>query len=228
MSEQAQIEVPQGTLDAWQEIVDILSRVVSIPAALIMRVTDPEIEVFVSSRSQNNPYHPGDREKLHDSGLYCETVIKSGEKLLVPDALADEQWKNNPDVKLNMISYLGFPISMPDGRPFGTICVLDSRRNEYSETVEKLMLKFRSLIESHLELIYMNQILGDKNKRPSDYLQEIQTLRTLVPICANCKNIKDEEGRWHPVEHYLSRNQETGFTHSVCPVCMKKLYPEYR
>lgn len=229
MAEQVQIEVPQGTLDAWQEIVDILSQVVKIPAALIMRVTDPDIEVFVSSRSQDNPYHPGDREKLDDSGLYCETVIKTGKKLLVPDALADEHWKNNPDVKLNMISYLGFPINMPGGRPFGTICILDTRRNKYSETIEKLMLKFRGLIESHLELIHMNQVLGDSKKRPSDYLQEIQTLRTLVPICSSCKNIKDEQGQWHPVEHYLFlRKGEPGFTHSVCPVCMKKLYPEYR
>lgn len=228
MSEHMQIEVSQGTLDAWQELVDILSQMVNIPAALIMRVADPDIEVLVSSRIKDNPYNPGDSEKLHGSGLYCETVIKTGKKLLVPDALADEHWKNNPDVKLDMISYLGFPIIMPDGRPFGTLCVLDTSPNEYSETIEKLMLKFRDLMESHLELIYVNQALGDRNKRPSDYLAEIQTLRTMVPVCANCKSIKNEQGQWHPIEHYLSRNHGAGFTHSVCPGCMKKLYPEYR
>mgnify|MGYP001953189988 CR=1 FL=1 len=71
------------------------------------------------------------RSILFDSGLYCETVIKSGKQLLVPDALADKDWENNPDVELNMISYLGFPILFPDGNPFGTICVLDNKKNAY-------------------------------------------------------------------------------------------------
>ena len=42
----------------------------------------------------------------------AKTVIKTKDKLLVPDALADVDWKNNPDVKLNMVSYLGFPYSI--------------------------------------------------------------------------------------------------------------------
>jgi GAF domain-containing protein len=223
---EVQIEIPKATLEAWQEIVDILAEIVGIPAALIMRLNDPDIEVFVSSNSEDNPYHPGDKEKLYGSGLYCETVIKTQDKLLVPDALEDVNWKNNPDVELNMISYLGFPILLPDGKPFGTICVLDSKRNEYSENTEKLMLKFSSLIESHLEIIYMNQSLGDKNKRLTDYLMELQALRGLIPICANCKSIRDEQNIWHPIEHYLIRHPEADFSHSICPKCMEKLYPQ--
>ena len=133
----SKIEIPEGTMENWQEIANVLAEIVKIPAALIMRIADAHIEVFVSSHSEGNPYHPGDREVLVGSGLYCETVIKSGGKLVVPDALADENWKDNPDVKLNMISYLGFPILLPDKQPFGTICVLDSKRNKYSETTEK-------------------------------------------------------------------------------------------
>lgn len=220
------IEVPTNILESFQEIADILAEMIGIPAALIMRFTDPHIEVFVSSNSEGNPYHPGDKETLYGSGLYCETVLKTQDKLLVPDALADVNWKNNPDVKLNMISYLGFPILLPDKKPFGTICVLDNKPNEYTKTTEKLMLKFSSLIESQLEMIYMNQILGDKNKRLTDYLMELQVLRGLVPICANCKSIRDDQNNWHPVEHYLIRHPEAEFTHGICPECIKKLYPD--
>jgi hypothetical protein len=166
------IEVSEDIIENWQEISDILAEMIGVPAVLIMRFNDPDIEVFISSHSENNPYHSGDKEKLYGSGLYCETVIKTKNKLLVPDALVDVNWKNNPDVRLNMISYLGFPIRLPDGKPFGTICILDNKRNEYSKNIEQLMLKFRSMIESHLELIYMNQVLGDKNKHLTDYLQE--------------------------------------------------------
>jgi len=227
VKEQIEIIVPKDVQESWQEIVNIVARLCEVPAALIMKLTDPHIEVFISSRSKGNPYHSGDREHFESSGLYCETVIKSKDKLLVPNALADEQWENNPDVKLNMISYLGFPIFLPRGEPFGTICILDLKRNEYSLEIEQLMLKFKDMIESHLELIYFNQILGDKNRRLSDYLMEIQALRGLVSICSNCKSIRDNEGVWHPIEHYLINHPEADFSHGICPECMNKLYPEY-
>lgn len=225
-NEEIEIRIPEDILKNWQDIVNILADIIKIPSALIMRFTDPYIEVFVSSNSDKNPYHPGDREKIFGSGLFCETVIKAQDKLLVPDALADPKWKNNPDVKLNMISYLGFPILFPNKKPFGTICVLDNKANEYSKTTEKLMLKFRSLIESHLEMIYVNQVLGDSNKRLKDYLMEIQAFRGLIHICANCKSVRDEDGNWHPIENYLFKHPEAEFSHSLCYKCHKELYPE--
>ncbi len=226
IDEKDKIEVPADILANWQEIANILAEICRIPAALIMRFLDPHVEVFVSSNSEGNPYHPGVKEMLFGSGLYCEMVLKTQNKLLVPDALADAKWKNNPDVKLNMISYLGFPILLPDKTPFGTICVLDSKANEYSETIEKLMAKFRHLIESHLEMIYMNQSLGDKNRKLMDYLTEIQALRGLVPICANCKSIRDDQDNWNPIEHYLVKHPTADFSHGICPKCEKLLYPE--
>ena len=226
ITNKVQIDVPTATIENWQEIVNILAEIISVPASLIMRLNDPNIEVFISSKSDGNPYHPGDWEKVYGSGLYCETVIKTEEKLLVPNALTDENWKNNPDIRLGMISYLGFPIFLPDGKPFGTICILDNKQNAYSENVEKLMLNFRNLIQSHLEMIYMNQVLGDQNKRLTDYLMELKTLRGIVPICSNCKSIRDAQDKWHPVEHYLVKNPEAEFSHSICPDCMRKLYPE--
>jgi hypothetical protein len=126
-----------------------------------------------------------------------------------------------------MISYLGFPISLPDGSLFGTICVLDKKRNEYSEWIEKLMRQFLSLIESHIELIFMNKQLGDDYKGLSDYVTELQALRGLVPICASCKSIHNDQDQWHPVEHYLSKNPEVDFSHEICPDCAKKLYPDF-
>jgi hypothetical protein len=227
LTPQFEIDIPESIVANWQEICDILADLFAIPAALIMRLASPHIEVFVASRSGGNPYHSGDREEIQDSGLYCERVIATQDRLLVPDALADPEWKDNPDVRLNMISYLGFPIRLPNGEPFGTICVLDRKRNEYSANLERLMQKFRGLIESHIEILYMNQSLGDKNRRLVDYLMELQALRGLVPICANCKSIKDDEGNWQPIEHFLVRHPEADFSHGICPKCMKELYPDF-
>ncbi len=157
------IEVPDSVLAAWQGIADLLAEVIGVPAALVMRLSDPDIEVLVASRSAGNPYRPGEKEHFEGSGLYCETVIRTNGKLLVPDARADDRWKNNPDVRLDMVSYLGYPILLPDGTPFGTICVLDDKENRYSATYENLILKFRNLIQENLGILYMNQVLGDRN-----------------------------------------------------------------
>lgn len=165
LNNEAEIEIPADILENWQEIANILAEIVKIPAALIMRYVDPYIEVFISSDSEGNPYHPGEREVLFGSGLYCETVIKTQDKLLVPDALADANWRNNPDVKLNMISYLGFPLLLPNKEPFGTLCVLDTKANKHSQITERLMLKFHSLIESELKIIFLNQVLRDQNNK---------------------------------------------------------------
>src|SRR5260370_35016441 len=53
-----------------------------------------------------------------------------------------------------MISYLGYPIRWPDGKPFGTICVLDCKTNSYSEKYKRLVTQFRDIVEIHLEIIY--------------------------------------------------------------------------
>src|SRR6476661_2079507 len=141
------IEVPSEIMRKWQEIVNLLAEIMHVPSASIMRADPPHIKVFVSSTSEGNPCEPG----ALDTGPYCETVMKTGQPLLVPDALENEAWKANPHVRAGMISYLGVPIGWPDGRLFGTICVRDNKRNEYSEAYLKLMLHFRDMLQADLK-----------------------------------------------------------------------------
>ncbi|SDT55991.1 GAF domain-containing sensor histidine kinase [Bradyrhizobium canariense] len=141
------IEVPSEIIRKWQEIVNLLAEIMHVPSACIMRVDPPHIKVFVSSRSEGNPCEPG----ALDTGPYCETVMKTGQPLLIPDALENEAWKANPHVRLGMISYLGVPIGWPNGRIFGTICVRDNKRNEYSEAYLKLLLHFRDMLQADLK-----------------------------------------------------------------------------
>ncbi len=213
------IAVPAEMLLQWQSMVDVMTNLSGASAGLVMRIETEDIEVFLSSEGETNPYTPGDREHLIGSGLYCETVITTRKPLLVSDALADPDWQDNPDVKLNMISYLGFPILMPDGTPFGTICILDNKRNEYSPEICKMMEPLRDLIQAHLENLFLNAVMGEKNKKLVDYLEDLQTLRGLMVVCASCKKIKDKEGFWNTVEKYLIHHPEAEFTHGYCPDC---------
>jgi PAS domain S-box-containing protein len=143
------IEVPSEIVRKWQEFVNLLAEIMHVPSASIMRADPPDIKIFVSSTSKGNPCKPG----ALDTGPYCETVMKTGQPLLVPDALENEAWKANPHVRLGMISYLGVPISWPDGRVFGTICVRDNKRNEYSEAYLNLLLHFRDMLQVDLKSV---------------------------------------------------------------------------
>ncbi len=57
-------------------------------------------------------------------------------------------------------------------------------------------------------------------------LEKIQTLRGLLPICAYCKKIRNDQGYWEQVETYIKTHSLADFTHGICPDCMKKLDDE--
>ena len=57
-------------------------------------------------------------------------------------------------------------------------------------------------------------------------LDKIKTLSGLLPICASCKKIRDDEGYWNQIESYISNYSEVSFSHSICPDCAKSLYPD--
>jgi PAS domain S-box-containing protein len=56
-------------------------------------------------------------------------------------------------------------------------------------------------------------------------LKQVKTLAGLLPICARCKSIRDDQGYWQKVETYLTQHSDAMFTHSVCPDCLKKHEP---
>jgi hypothetical protein len=58
-------------------------------------------------------------------------------------------------------------------------------------------------------------------------LANVKTLKGLLPICASCKKIRDDEGYWHQVEVYIRSRSDVEFSHGICPGCVQTLYPEY-
>jgi C4-dicarboxylate-specific signal transduction histidine kinase len=175
-------QVPPETIRKWQEIVDLLAEILCVPSALIMKVEPPNIKVFVSSESTGNPYERDELACLN-TGLYCETVMKTRGLLLVPDALVHEDWNANPDLKLGMISYMGLPVAWPNGNIFGTICVLDTKRNEYGELYRKLLFQCREILQADLKSLLANTELEHKVlertaelRRNEAYLTQAQRL----------------------------------------------------
>jgi len=67
-----------------------------------------------------------------------------------------------------------------------------------------------------------NMLIADLKKT----LSEVKTLRGFLPICSNCKKIRDDKGYWNQIESYIHEHSDAEFSHSICPECAKKYYPD--
>jgi K+-sensing histidine kinase KdpD len=85
-----------------------------------------------------------------------------------------------------------------------------------------------SLLVATLERQRRQAIAGleNANRDLRAAFDEIKVLRGFLPICAQCKQIRAESGAWVPIERYVHEHSEASFTHSICPDCMRILYPE--
>ncbi|MBN2753950.1 MAG: GAF domain-containing sensor histidine kinase [Candidatus Goldbacteria bacterium] len=160
--------ITDAVIQKWQNILDVLIKVFEVPSSLIMKIEENAIAVFLKGTHKDNPYEVSESAKLGE-GLYCETVLGRDKPLVVQDALNDPVWRDNPDVKLKMISYLGFPIKWPDKTFFGTICILDNKANEYSKKFIDVMNVFKETIEQDLQLIIENKMLNDLDTLKTDF-----------------------------------------------------------
>jgi ligand-binding sensor domain-containing protein len=64
-------------------------------------------------------------------------------------------------------------------------------------------------------------------RRVDEALSQLKLLRGLLPICAACKKIRDDKGYWNQIELYIHEHSQAEFSHSICPDCLVRLYPEY-
>jgi hypothetical protein len=69
----------------------------------------------------------------------------------------------------------------------------------------------------------MSDYLSEETARKA--LAEVKALKGFLPICSSCKKIRDDQGYWQAVDHYISEHTDAEFTHGICPECMARLYP---
>ncbi len=136
------------------------------------------------------------------------------------------------------------PLFDAGGREIGDILILSDVTTQLSSFNKTVLLAVSICIAVGLALfIFFSALLGKLESKLSDYqnnlefmvtkrteeltkaLDEIKTLQGIIPICANCKQIRDDEGIWNQLELYISEHSEADFSHGICPDCARELYP---
>jgi ABC-type uncharacterized transport system substrate-binding protein len=102
---------------------------------------------------------------------------------------------------------------------FGLLLNLFRRRK-----AEKALLELNITLEERIAERTLD--LKNANDGLVDALGKIKQLSGLLPICSSCKKIRDDKGYWNQIEGYITTHSEAEFSHSICPDCAKKLYPD--
>ncbi len=113
--------------------------------------------------------------------------------------------------------------------------VLASTFNSMVSNLKKAHMEITSAntelsnLKNNLELIVEVRTLElqKSNNELNNALSEVKDLKGLLPICASCKKIREDNGYWSQLESYISKHSHAEFTHSICPNCAKKLYPNF-
>jgi len=117
------------------------------------------------------------------------------------------------------------------GLQYGAVDYLTKPINA-SELMARVQTQL-ALRHAQRSLMARNAQLEEKNKQLEQLLEanrkamaEIKTLRGILPICSNCKKIRDDKGYWMAIELYISQHSEAEFSHGVCKECAATLYPD--
>ncbi len=218
MPETHKLSIPEIAISKWRSISDLLAEMSGVPAAGISIIEEETLHIISGSLAPDG-HAARDKTIKLSPGLkvYCAAVVHSRDKLVVPNSAASEFWKDSEGVKSGFIAYAGVPIFQPDNEIFGALCLFDRKPNTFEGPILRLMQEFAEIITGHLELI-------KKNVDLEQALKDVRTLQGLIPICAQCKKIRDDKGFWQKVEVYLEGHSQARFTHGLCEDCMQKLY----
>jgi HAMP domain-containing protein len=107
--------------------------------------------------------------------------------------------------------------------------IMVERLRQAHDTLEHKVAERTSMLQqANLELIDSNNKNEELIEELRDALSNIKTLKGLLPICASCKKIRDDKGYWNQLESYISSHSEAGFSHGICPDCVRVLYPDFK
>ncbi len=199
---------PESDFDALTETV---AMVFGTPIALVSLV-DADRQWFKARVGLEA------RETSRDIA-FCAHAMLGNEVFVVPNAFEDPRFADNPLVVQapQIRFYAGAPLIDPEGRRLGTLCAID---REPRQPTEQQLGILQRLAGQVIKLLELRRVAA----RLAESLERARTLQRLIPICAHCKKVREDQDFWTRVEDYIHAQTGADFTHGICPQCFDEHY----
>jgi GAF domain-containing protein len=197
----------------YDDLTALAAYLCEVPIAMISLV-DESRQWFKSKVGLNQQETPRDV-------AFCAHAILQSEPLIVRDALNDARFADSALVTRapHIRFYAGFPLSTPEGFALGTLCAIDRKPRQITPKQKTAM---QALARQVMALLELRRV----SARMAGALANVKTLHGLLPICAWCKRIRNDQGYWGQLEAYIREHTEADFTHGICPECFEKNRPK--
>lgn len=186
---------------------------------------DPNVSIVLSARLESLGYRVcGTAETGHEaiSGVFRHhpdlvtmDILIKGEMNGIETAGKIAERSDVPVIFMTCLSDQAIFEQAIRTNPYGYI-IKPYNINELRSTIEIAVVKYEATRAQELLIARLQKAL-----------HEVKTLSGLLPICASCKRIReDENDSWQEIEDYIASHSEADFTHGICPECAQRLYPE--
>jgi GAF domain-containing protein len=202
------------TEQSYDDITTLAAHICNVPIAMISLVD--EVRQWFKSKVGL------EQQETSRDVAFCAHAILQNEPFTVRDATKDRRFADSALVtgEPHIRFYAGIPLINPEGLALGTLCVVDHQPRRLSTAQQKALQALSRQVMALLELRRVSTHLADA-------LDHVKTLQGLLPICAWCKRIRDDEGYWDQIEAYFHKYTGADFTHGICPQCMEKAHAEW-
>ena len=197
----------------FDDFAELAAQICQTPVALVTFV-DSDRQWFKASIGFDQPETPREHS-------FCSHAILGTEVMIVENALQDPRFAGNPLVTAGprIRFYAGAPLITTEGEALGSLCVIDSQPRPLGASQKKALA---ALARQVVTLMELRRTAADL----AEALGEVRTLQGLLPICSHCKAVRSDAGYWQTIERYLSEHAGTVLSHSLCPICFERHYPE--
>lgn len=148
-------------------------------------------------------------ETPREMAFCAHAILQPDEVLVVKDATEDPRFSDNPLVTGDpaIRFYAGAPLVVDDRQAIGTLCVIDQKPRQLTDTQIEALSVLRHAVVAQLRL---RRAIAD-----------LELLQQLIPMCAWCRNVRAGDGAWQSLHDYVKQTEQV--THGICPACEKSL-----
>ncbi len=199
--------------EGWSDDIALIAATITGSPMALITFVDHQRQWFKAAIGIPVPETPR-------AGGFCSHTILGTQTLVIEDATGDSRFAEHPfvvgDPRIRF--YAGAPLLDRDGHALGSLCVID-RQPRQLPVAQRLALE--ALARGVIFYLEQRKVSADL----AAALTDLKAARDLLPICAHCKSIRDDQGYWRRVEEYFRTHAQTDFSHGICPECIRRHFP---